>query len=74
LARVHYPGTEQISWLLLIKPCLGPAQKSLDLRCYADNHPQFPNQPTVDQFFDDAQWESYRQLGELCGDAVLKRP
>jgi choline dehydrogenase-like flavoprotein len=74
LARVHYPGTTEVSWLLLIKPCLGPAGSSLDLRCYAQNHPQFPNQPTVDQFFDDEQWESYRLLGELCGDAVFRRP
>jgi hypothetical protein len=74
LARVQYPGATPVSWLLLIKPCLGPASTSLDLRCYAGSHPQFPNQPTVDQFFDDEQWESYRLLGELCGDAVLRRP
>jgi hypothetical protein len=74
LARVHYPGTTQVSWLLLIKPCLGPASSSLDLRCYAQNHPQFPNQPTADQFFDDAQWESYRLLGEICGESVFRRP
>src|SRR4029078_1118699 len=65
LARVRYPGTDEVSWLLLIKPCLGPAGASLDLRCSAQNHPQFPNQSTVDQFFDDEQWESYRLLGEL---------
>jgi hypothetical protein len=74
LARVRYHGSAEVSWLLLIKPCMGPAQSSLDLRCYAQNHPQFPNQPTVDQFFDDEQWESYRLLGELCGGAVLRQP
>jgi hypothetical protein len=74
LARVRYAGATQVSWLLLIKPCLGPASQSLDLRCYAQNHPRFPNQTTTDQFFDDAQWDSYRLLGEFCGDAVLKRP
>jgi hypothetical protein len=74
LARVRYHGSAEVSWLLLIKPCMGPTGASLDLRCYAQNHPQFPNQSTVDQFFDDEQWESYRLLGELCGEAVLMRP
>ena len=27
-------------------------------------HPDFPHQSTADQFFDEAQWESYRKLGE----------
>ena len=26
-------------------------------------HPDFPQQPTADQFYDEAQWESYRKLG-----------
>ena len=33
----------------------------------------FPQEPTTDQFFDEAQWESYRALGEHIG-AQLFRP
>jgi choline dehydrogenase-like flavoprotein len=71
LARLHYPGTTQVSWLVLLKPSLGPARASLDLRCYAGNFPRFPNETTFDQFFDDQQWESYRMLGELSGEALF---
>jgi hypothetical protein len=31
------------------------------------NHPSFQQEPTTDQFFDEAQWESYRSLGEHVG-------
>jgi hypothetical protein len=30
---------------------------------YKSGHPKFPHETTVDQFFDDAQFESYRALG-----------
>src|SRR5690606_4548232 len=72
LARVRHPGTQRVNWLVLVKPSLGPATASLDLRCYADAHPEFPNQSTFDQFFDDTQWESYRLLGEKAGEALFK--
>ncbi|HEX7156074.1 MAG TPA: hypothetical protein VF229_02605 [Burkholderiaceae bacterium] len=35
----------------------------LDVREYADRHRDFPQETTADQFFDEAQWESYRRLG-----------
>jgi len=34
------------------------------VRQYASVHPSFPQEPTADQFFDEAQWESYRALGD----------
>jgi hypothetical protein len=74
LARVRYPDSARVSWLVLLKPCLGPVAASLDLRCFAGNHPRFPNQSTYDQFFDDRQWESYRLLGEISSEALLRRP
>jgi len=69
LARLKYrdgaPGT-----LLLIKPRLtgdGPA----DLIRYKAVNGGFPQQSTLDQFFDEAQWESYYHLGRLIGQAVF---
>jgi hypothetical protein len=69
LARLKYrdapPGT-----LLLIKPRLtgdGPA----DLIRYKAVNSNFPQQSTLDQFFDEAQWESYYHLGRLIGQAVF---
>lgn len=42
-----------------------------DVRSYAASHRAFPQETTLDQFFDEAQWESYRKLGEHIGQAVL---
>jgi len=38
---------------------------------YKAGHPDFPDQTTADQFFDEAQFESYRHLGYSVGEAVL---
>jgi hypothetical protein len=42
-----------------------------DVLQYHAAHPDFPHETTSDQFFDEAQWESYRRLGEWVGGAVL---
>lgn len=34
-----------------------------DLFSYRRDHPEFPNQGTVDQFFDERQFDAYRELG-----------
>ncbi|MEP7100831.1 MAG: hypothetical protein ABI781_09995, partial [Burkholderiales bacterium] len=49
-------------WIVLIKPRVLPGSPE-DVRQYAIAHPEFPHQSTADQFFDEAQWESYRKLG-----------
>ena len=36
---------------------------SADLYGYKKTHPQFPDEPTSDQFFDEKQFEAYRELG-----------
>jgi len=38
---------------------------------YKIYHPEFPHEPTSDQFFDEIQWESYFQLGQFIGADVL---
>lgn len=38
---------------------------------YKSSHPEFPHESTVDQFFDDAQFESYRSLGVHIAEHVL---
>lgn len=38
---------------------------------YKIYHPDFPHEPTSDQFFDKIQWESYFQLGRYIGAEVL---
>ena len=69
LAWVTYPN-QQKSLLLLIKPGLTPDLPS-DLLNYQRAHPEFPQQSTLDQFFDEAQWESHRKLGECIATALF---
>ena len=56
--------------LLYIKPSL---LKDLpeDIVQYAKNNSSFPHQTTADQFFDEAQFESYRHLGKYLMDGVI---
>jgi len=43
-----------------------------DIKNYASVTPEFPHHPTYDQFFDEAQFESYRGLGFHIGMNVLE--
>ncbi|HEX4871853.1 MAG TPA: hypothetical protein VFV27_06010 [Nevskiaceae bacterium] len=72
LARVRYADEAEGEphWLLLIKPVL-MQDLDADLLNYQQVNPSFPNQTTVDQFFDEAQWESYRRLGEQLGKKLF---
>lgn len=70
LARIIYPEPCEPGWLLLIKPTLR-AGISRDVLHYAVENPTFPQQTTMDQFFDEAQWESYRRLGWEIGNAIF---
>jgi hypothetical protein len=42
------------------------AEAPLDVKEYAARHLAFPQQSTVNQFFDEAQFEAYRKLGECA--------
>ena len=78
LAQVEYPrepdqkpGQEpEKTLILVIKPGLIGNEPS-DLINYQRQEPEFPQQTTLDQFFDEAQWESYRKLGEHAMDSLL---
>ncbi len=56
--------------LIVIKPSV-TLFAPLDVKLYAATKPQFPQQPTGDQFFDEGQWESYRKLGLEIGLRVF---
>jgi hypothetical protein len=71
LARIKYAGGSQEGWLLYVKPTLVGSEPA-DLTQYHVAHPAFPHESTGDQFFDEAQWESYRALGELIGERLLE--
>ena len=67
LARVTFvdePAWE--GWLLYVKPTL-VGDEPADIVQYHRAHLPFPQETTADQFFDEAQWESYRMLGYHIG-------
>ena len=76
LARIRYPGIDgakaSTGTLLLIKPRI-TGRELPDLVQYRDVNAAFPQQPTTNQFFDEAQWESYYRLGQLIGDMIFKK-
>ncbi len=60
------------SVILVVKPSLS-GNETEDLLNYKSAMETFPQEPTVDQDFDEAQWESYRELGEHIGEAIFSR-
>ncbi len=67
---IHYPGNEK-GILVYIKSSL-TGDESEDLFQYQKQNPAFPHETTADQFFDEAQFESYRQLGYHIGQKVFE--
>jgi hypothetical protein len=56
--RAHRPDAR----VMVIKPRMIPGVGA-DLGQYQATHNAFPQEPTADQCYDEAQWESYRKLG-----------
>ena len=71
LAWITYDhGEKPASRLLYVKPTL-TGDEPADVLEYHKGHPDFPHEPTIDQFFDEAQWESYRRLGEHIAETLF---
>ena len=83
VGRIRYPrlrgegrhGKEETDtgYLVLIKSGLVQGTLTPDILNYLrQQNPRFPNDSTLDQQFDQAQFESYRQLGYIAGRAAAK--
>lgn len=57
--------------LIYIKPALN-GNEPPDVSHYASVDKRFPQQPTADQWFDEAQFESYRRLGAHSIDEIMR--
>ena len=42
-----------------------------EVKGYKADHPNFPDQPTSDQFFDERQFAAYRELGYRTAIAMI---
>ncbi len=62
LLKARFPGQPPHCWVVLFKPVV-TSDASADVIQYSLANPDFPQQSTADQFFDEAQWESHRKLG-----------
>jgi hypothetical protein len=59
-------------YLIYIKPQL-IGQEPRDVTAYAAAHPAFPHESTANQFFNEAQFESYRHFGSHVMGEILKK-
>ncbi len=73
LARVHYRAEGDLpalsGVLILLKPNVFKGLP-VDLMNFKVDNPEFPQQGTSDQFFNEAQWESHFRLGEEIGNRL----
>lgn len=70
-APVSPEDEDEVGTLILLK---ATAFKGLpaDLFSYRRRHPEFPNQATLDQFFDEKQFDAYRELGYATAHMMIK--
>jgi hypothetical protein len=74
LAEVDYldpSGAVDFTGLMVVvKPTMSP-RVPMDVAAYHRVNPDFPQETTADQFFDESQWESYRRLGEFIAVELI---
>ncbi len=56
--------------LIYFKP-LVRGSEAIDVRNYSTTHKDFPHESTMDQFFNEPQFESYRKMGITMVEAVI---
>jgi hypothetical protein len=66
VGKISYPEATEPAWLLYVKPVVTRNMPE-DIYGYRRMHPEFPQQSTANQFFDEAQFEAYRELGFQIG-------
>ena len=71
---IRYPETEElpasVGQILYIKASL-TGDETADLLQYKAQNPEFPHHSTLDQWFGESQFESYRKLGQHIGEMAL---
>jgi GNAT superfamily N-acetyltransferase len=61
VGEIEY-APDDMGTLIVIKPSL-TGDEPVDVQQYGARNARFPHEPTRNQFYDAAQWESYRRLG-----------
>jgi hypothetical protein len=71
LARVRYKEAPEAPGLMLVLKPRVAGIEPLDILNYKQVSSDFPQQSTTDQFYDEAQWESYRGLGYWIAEQLF---
>jgi hypothetical protein len=77
VGRIHYPASElgpvKEGKIFMVRATL---VKDLppQIYSYRAQHEEYPNESTVDQFFDETQLEAYRELGLKLTDQLCRTP
>jgi len=73
IGTIHYDGMAGTDkgTVIYFKPAL-TGDEPADVLQYQTRNLAFPHEGTSDQFYDEAQWESYRRLGEHAAMSVLR--
>lgn len=81
IGTIHYPAVNapedrdaapKTGQLIYLKCGLAQPELPIAVRSYAATHPDFPHESTGDQFYDDAQFEAYRSLGEAIATRMIR--
>ena len=82
IGTIHYEAVDKSAptgTIIYFKASL-TGDESTDIKNYHTMHPQFPHETTVDQWFTESQFESYRELGyhevmtSMLGEAATTLP
>jgi hypothetical protein len=75
VGTIHYDGLDGTDKGVIIyfKPVL-TGDEPADVLEFRTKSPRFPHDATTDQFYDEAQWESYRRLGQHSAAAIVSLP
>jgi len=63
--------SDKLGWMLYLKLAVTGIEPRHVLD-YRRQNPEFPHQTTGDQFYDEAQFESYRSLGECAAESLFR--
>jgi hypothetical protein len=70
LGTIHYPGESEPGYLLYFKSSVTGDEDEV-VNEYRSRSSTFPHETTADQFFDEGQFEAYRDLGEHMARSAL---
>jgi hypothetical protein len=71
VGTILYPGEERCGTIVYIKSSL-TKNVPLDVLEFRKRVPEFPNESTANQFYDESHFESYRKLGHSVGAEIFR--